>query len=329
MTRDSLHSKARLLRGRLVTAGIIGGVHALGSLRALLPSSEPLRKGLELVRDLPYVEGARPQQRLDVWRPLSGGSSSDALRPVVLYLHGGGFHALSKETHDAFASRWAQQGFVVFNANYRLAPREPFPAAVQDAASAWLWVSKWAREHGGDPERVVLAGESAGANLVTVVAMLGALWRPEPWARPVWECAHRPRAVIASCGVFEISDPLGLARRGTWPPFMADHFFEVSRDYLPPGIVHSPSALDLADPLRTLEKTRELDRELPPFLLTVGTRDPLLSDTQRMKIALDRLLVPCRARYHVGSGHAFFAHPWSLPSRRYWEECRAFLEDIL
>ncbi|MFO0635528.1 MAG: alpha/beta hydrolase [Nannocystaceae bacterium] len=88
-----------------------------------------------------------------MYRPQGAAES----RPVVLYVHGG-FRVLSKDSHWIMGLAFARAGYVVFNIGYRLAPRHPFPAALQDAAAALAWVHEHAARAGGDASRLVLAG---------------------------------------------------------------------------------------------------------------------------------------------------------------------------
>src|SRR5439155_15283557 len=89
----------------------------------------------------------------------------------VVYIHGGGWSLGSVNTYDSITRALAQRvPAVVVSVDYRLAPEHPFPAALQDAAAALGWVLSNARELGGDPRRVAVAGDSAGATLATVAA---------------------------------------------------------------------------------------------------------------------------------------------------------------
>lgn len=86
--------------------------------------------------------------------------------PVILYLHGGGFVLGDAETYALQSSRIASEcGALVVFVEYRLSPEHPFPAAVEDALAAVDWVLAEAADHGGDPMRFALMGDSAGANL--------------------------------------------------------------------------------------------------------------------------------------------------------------------
>src|SRR5262245_1883611 len=103
------------------------------------------------------------------WPP----SRSDATLPVVVFLHGGGWCVGDLDTYDGDARNHAVgAGAVVVSVEYRLAPEHPYPAAVEDVWAATQWAAAHAGEHGADPERLAVAGDSAGGNLAAVVALL-------------------------------------------------------------------------------------------------------------------------------------------------------------
>ncbi|WP_189491092.1 flavin-containing monooxygenase [Streptomyces antnestii] len=96
----------------------------------------------------------------------------EAPKPVVMYLFGGGFVSGSVEAHDNLLRLMADELDVVVAApQYRLAPENPFPAAPDDAYAALQWVAANIDSYGGDPERIVIAGESSGGNLAAVTAL--------------------------------------------------------------------------------------------------------------------------------------------------------------
>ena len=109
---------------------------------------------------------------LRAYRPVPVAAAGD-LPPVLVYFHGGGFTIGSIESHDPIARRIAADaGVVVVSVDYRLGPEDVFPAAVEDAFAALQWVGEHARELGGDPSRLAVAGDSAGGCLATVTAAL-------------------------------------------------------------------------------------------------------------------------------------------------------------
>ena len=120
--------------------------------------------GVDIRRDIAY--GSDPLQKLDVYT--KDGAKGRKL-PVLLFVHGGGFTRGDK--HGAFypdnITLWAaKNGMVGVNIDYRLAPKDPWPAGVKDLASAIAWTQANIARYGGDPSRIVLFGHSAGANHV-------------------------------------------------------------------------------------------------------------------------------------------------------------------
>lgn len=94
------------------------------------------------------------------------------MRPVIVYYHGGGWVIGGIETHDTVARYLSKaSGGIVVSVDYRLAPENPFPAALEDAYAALQWVSENAMSFGGDPTRIAVAGDSAGGNLAAVVSL--------------------------------------------------------------------------------------------------------------------------------------------------------------
>lgn len=127
----------------------------------------PLQEGREaprIVRDLTY--GPDPRHRLDVHTGPAGQGASG--RPVLLFVHGGGFVGGDKkrEGYPFYdnVGRWAtDHDLVGVTMTYRLAPDHTWPAAAEDVAAAVRWVTEHVEEYGGDPHRIVVMGQSAGA----------------------------------------------------------------------------------------------------------------------------------------------------------------------
>jgi acetyl esterase/lipase len=119
-------------------------------------------QGVKVSRDQAY--GADARHLLDVFEP----ETSGAARPVLLFVHGGGFVAGDKHRpgspYQDNVALWAvRHAMVGVNMTYRLAPQHPWPAGAMDVGAAVAWVQGHIAQHGGDPARIYLMGTSAGA----------------------------------------------------------------------------------------------------------------------------------------------------------------------
>lgn len=275
-----------------------------------------------IARDLPYTPGATIDQRLDVWAPIGPAPASP--RPAVIYIHGGGFRILSKNTHWMMARAFAEQGFVVFNINYRLGPEHPYPTPLEDAAAALAWVHKNASKYGADPANITFAGESAGANLATSLALMCCYEGEQRWARDVFALGVTPRALVAACGLLHVSDTGRFAQRRLNPLVMAP-LLDACHTYMPPGHPSHPGVTPFSDPLLVLESARAPARPLPPIFAPVGTLDPLMDDTARLERAARKLGVTCQAPRYEGGVHSFMAFMWTARSRACWSDTFDFL----
>jgi acetyl esterase len=124
--------------------------------------------------DLPVVEDRKidgPAGELPV--RLYDPREAAAETPLVVFFHGGGFAVGSVDTHDGPCRKLAvETGYPVVSVDYRLAPDHPFPAALRDCYAALEWAADEAAELDADPDRLVVAGDSAGGNLATTTALL-------------------------------------------------------------------------------------------------------------------------------------------------------------
>ena len=116
-----------------------------------------------------------PRGLLDVWtQPAAPGTRpGQSAKPVLVFFYGGGWANGSRCDYGFVARAYASRGYVVVLPDYRLVPEVRFPSFVQDAAAAVRWTHDNIARYGGDPERIAVAGHSAGAYLAVMLALDG------------------------------------------------------------------------------------------------------------------------------------------------------------
>lgn len=190
------------------------GAEGVAATAAALAALQP-PPAVTPLRDQAY--GPDPRHRLDVFTPGAGS------RPVLVFVHGGGFVGGDKTRPGAFfydnIGQWAaRSGLVGVNITYRLAPAHGFPAVVEDIAAALAWVRANIAAHGGDPARILLMGQSAGA---AHVGDYLAAHAAEPGVASamlvsgVHDVASYPAS--PSTGAYYGRDPVALAQRSAIP----------------------------------------------------------------------------------------------------------------
>ena len=132
----------------------------VGALYAPLQPKPPYA-GVTVTRDV--ATGPDPLQKIDVLEPTAKPAKA---RPVMIFVHGGGFTRGDKAQTDNMLVWAVNNGMVGIDVDYRLAPKDPWPAGDQDLKAAVAWTRAHIAEHGGDPNRIILWGHSAGANHV-------------------------------------------------------------------------------------------------------------------------------------------------------------------
>jgi arylformamidase len=118
----------------------------------------------DVQRNIPYAEKPDERQVLDVYSPPSAKNL-----PVVFWIHGGGWQTGDKTDVQVKPQAFMDKGFVFVSTNYRLLPGVDMATIVRDVAKAIHWVHDHIAEHGGDPERLLVMGHSAGAQLAALI----------------------------------------------------------------------------------------------------------------------------------------------------------------
>jgi len=151
---------------RFVAAALLCAVLNACSAETLLVPLNWSGQGEHITVSEGLAYGAEPRQRLDVYRPAGAGQA-----PVILFWYGGSWQRGAKEYYRFVGTTLARQGFVAILPDYRLAPDHPFPAFVEDAASAVRWARDHALEYGGDPGWIYVSGHSAGGHSALMLAL--------------------------------------------------------------------------------------------------------------------------------------------------------------
>jgi acetyl esterase/lipase len=150
-------------------AALAVGAAAVAGAGADWPAAAPRQAlDVEVRHDLTYRHVDGDDLKLDAYIPAGSGT-----RPGVMVIYGGGWVLGSKEMSAPLARQLAEQGYVAFAMNYRLAPFHPFPAAVDDVQASVAWVRDHAFDFGLDPARIGAIGGSAGGHLSAMLATLG------------------------------------------------------------------------------------------------------------------------------------------------------------
>ena len=133
-----------------------------------LPSSA-LAPNVEAKKDIVYTTGKpedEAKHKLDLYIPVGRKKA-----PVFLFIHGGAWRSGDRAMYAPLGNRFARERILTVAISYRLAPRNPHPAQIEDAAAAFAWVARNIGKYGGDPKRVYVGGHSAGAHLAALLAL--------------------------------------------------------------------------------------------------------------------------------------------------------------
>jgi acetyl esterase/lipase len=262
-----------LSRALLACAALpLAGCSALGAFNTIVPKDP----GVTLAaKNEAFREGKRG--RLDVYAP----AGTKARLPVIVFFYGGSWNSGAKEGYGFAGRALASQGFVVAVPDYRLLPEARYPDFLHDGAAAVRWVRSNIARFGGDPDRIVLAGHSAGAYNAAMLSV-----------DPQWLGGDRG----AVRGFAGLAGPY---------------------DFLPLDTQVTKDTFGSAADLPSTQPVNFASADDPPALLLAGGRDEFVfaSNSVRMAMALSEAGVPVETRVYDRLGHVGMMTALSRPFR--------------
>lgn len=236
--------------------------------------------------------GPHPKQRIELYRP--AGSHGNGLLPVLVFLHGGAWIAGGMEWLRFMAEAVTHQPAILAAVSYRLAPQDKWPAQLDDAVAAVRLVQAEVRRHGGDPDRMVVGGHSAGGHLAALAVLTRGI-------DPVRAC-------------MPVSGPMDL-RYDRVPS-------DVGKGRVYRYLFRTPEDDERASPICAL------DGNATPFHLVWGENDfdRIVDSCARMEAAMRDAGQPVASRVIPAAGH-FDTHLVLNSARNEWYHAfRAFVD---
>lgn len=241
---------------------------------------------VRLVHGAPF--GAARRQRLDVYAPRVAGV---APLPIIVFFYGGSWNSGTRDGYSFVGKALASRGFLVVIPDYRLVPAVRYPAFLEDNAAAVHWMRQHAEQWGGAPDRIVLAGHSAGAYNAAMLAL-----------DPRWLGADRGA----------VKGLIGLAGPYDFLPFS--------------GPIVEPAFAGVADPVST-QPVHYARPDAPPAFLATAGKDRLVEprNSDALARALSGQGVAVERRTYPDVGHIGLVTAIAKPLRGH----AAILEDMV
>jgi acetyl esterase/lipase len=264
------------------------------------------------MRRVPIALPGAPDAHLDIFTP---DATTGAARPVILWVHGGGFISSSATTVYDYTVLLAYEGYTVASLDYSLAPEFRYPVPVRQGNAALQFLRTHAGQFGGDPARIVIGGDSAGAQIASELAAVqtNAALARAIGLRPALAPADL-RAVVLYCGLYDMRT-VG----GTGFPALRTYLWAYTG-------VRNWTSFAAIDQLST---TQQVTSAYPATFLSVGDADPFRTQSAELAAALRTRHVPLTTLFWTGSSdhlpHEYQFDFQRPQARTAWQQMLSFL----
>ena len=274
---------------------LLKAAYVLGMLK-LIDTHPPVPEDLTAYRGIVYSGADTAHLKLDIYEK----KNLDKPAPLILFIHGGGWSKGKREDYLPYLIAFAEKGYVTATASYRLSRTAPFPAAVEDVKCAVRWLRSHACSYHIDPERIALAGGSAGGHLVLMAAYT-------PDKEFSGKCPDTVTARVAA--VVDLYGPVDLTTEYARNRPEVTGFLRTTWDQAP-------------QLFREASPRFYISPDDPPTLIFQGTIDNLVpvSQSDSLHIWLDRAGVP--NEYHRLKG---WPHTMDL-ARKVFDYCSWYMD---
>jgi acetyl esterase/lipase len=259
------------------------------------PKPEPkLPAGVHMERDIAYIEGGDPAQKLDLYLP--DPAPSEPL-PLIVHIHGGGWRGGSK--FPCPVTGMATKGYVVASVEYRFSQVAVFPAQIQDCQAAIRWLRANASKYGIDPTKVGVVGGSAGGHLSALVGTSG---DTGTFAK-IGGNESQSDDVQAVCDIYGPADFTTVVQQAAEDKNVKNIFeFNSPKD---PYSCLTGAPLENTEKSRAVSPVTYVSEDDPPVLILHGTHDALVPYAQSVQFAdsLKAKNVPVWLQTIPGAGH--------------------------
>ncbi len=264
----------------------------------------------KLTANIPYVENGHERQVLDIYTPEK--PAGDSL-PVMFWIHGGGWQTGDKSRVGIKPKVLTERGYVFVSTNYRLLPDVEMDELIRDVAKSLAWVYKNIAKYGGDPQRIVVAGHSAGAQLAAIVCIDDRYLKEEGVSIGVLKgCVPVDGDTYDIPKIIMTAELRQMIYGGNMPTF--GHRQKFGND--PKKHVDFSAVTHVAP-----------NKGIPPFLILYFTGNPDTTvQAHRLQAVLKAANIPAKAFGKSDTNHGRLAHELGMPDDPATQELYKFLD---